>query len=90
MVGDGRQRQVACEDKPEKKSRCNPLHQSGSGQQPQIMREASSSTLARYSKQHENITFPSLTRPDRLASVLIVVDLMLGLLQIVPFARNNS
>lgn len=28
MVGDSRQRQVACEGKPEKESRCNPLHQS--------------------------------------------------------------
>lgn len=27
MVGDGRQRQFACEDKPEKKSRCNTVCQ---------------------------------------------------------------
>lgn len=29
MVGDGRQRQFACEIKPERNSRCNTVHQSG-------------------------------------------------------------
>lgn len=51
--------------------------------------EASRSTLARHNKKQENITFQSLTRPDRLASVLIVGHLMLGTPQIMSFARHN-